>query len=170
MSKVAVITDSSASIPLELKKQYGIETIPLLLHMDDKTYKDRIDIKTPDELFQLMKKLSRFPTTSAPPPGEYAKVYRRLSQKVDSIFTITVSSELSASFKSALQAKEIVKDELPDTNIQVFDSRTTASGMGLTALAVARAAASGQDMEAVVKIAEDIRSKVNNFGIFDSLS
>ncbi len=71
MKKVAIVTDSTASIPEELIKEYGIQRVPLLLHMDGKTYKDRIDVKTPDELFQLMKKSSKFPTTSTPPPGEY---------------------------------------------------------------------------------------------------
>jgi fatty acid-binding protein DegV len=53
MSKVAIVTDSTASVPSELKKQYGIATVPLLLHLDNKTYRDAVDIKTPAELFQL---------------------------------------------------------------------------------------------------------------------
>ncbi len=55
MNKVAIVTDSTASIPEELIKEYGIQRVPLLFHMDGKTYKDRIDVKTPGELFQLMK-------------------------------------------------------------------------------------------------------------------
>jgi len=170
MNKVAIVTDSTASIPEELIKEYGIQRVPLLLHMDGKTYKDRIDVKTPDELFQLMKKSSKFPTTSTPPPGEYAEVYRQLSRKVDNILAVTISSELSASFKSAIQAREMLKSELPDINMQVFDSRTSVGALGLMVLAAARAAASGQDMEAVVNVAEDIRAKVDMLCVFDTLS
>lgn len=170
MNKVAIVSDTVASIPQELIKKYGIQLVPLLIHADDKTYRDTIDIKTPDELFQLVKKLSKFPTTSAPPPGEYTEVYRQLSQKAEGILSVTISSLLSASFSSALQAKEMVKSELPDINIEVFDSRMVAAGMGLIVLAAARAAASGQDMAAVVNVAEDIRSKVNHFGVFDTLT
>ncbi|GAH00427.1 unnamed protein product, partial [marine sediment metagenome] len=36
MKKVAVVTDSTASIPEELIKEYGIQRVPLLLHMDGK--------------------------------------------------------------------------------------------------------------------------------------
>ena len=64
MSKVAIVTDSTASVPSELKKQYSIVTVPLLLHLDNKTYRDAVDIKTPAELFQLVDKASRFPTTA----------------------------------------------------------------------------------------------------------
>lgn len=170
MSKVAIVTDSTASIPEELIQEYGIQLVPLLLHMDNRTYKDRIDVKTPGELFQLMKKSSKFPTTSTPPPGEYAEVYRRLSRKVGNILAVTISSELSASFKSAIQAKEMIKSELPGINIEVFDSRTSVGALGLMVLAAARAAASGQDMEAVVDVAEGIRSKVDMLCVFDTLS
>ena len=170
MSKVAVVTDSTASIPPELIEQYGIEIVPLLLHADNKTYRDTIDIKTPAELFQLVEKSSRFPTTSTPPPGEFAEVYRRLARKVDSILILTISSVLSMTFGSATQAKEVVKSELPDINIEVFDSKSSVGGLGLMVLAAARAAASGQDMKAVVKAADEVKSKVNHLYVFDTLS
>ena len=170
INKVAIITDTSVSIPKELAQQYGIQIVPLLLYLGDKTYKDTIDIKTPDELFQLVKKSSKFPTTSTPPPGEFAEVYRQLSQKAGSILTITISSVLSACFASASQAKEMVKSELPNINIEVFDSKTTTGALGLIVLAAARAAASGQDLKAVVKVVEGIKSKVNHLYVFDTLS
>ncbi len=170
MKKVAIVTDSTASIPKELMKQYGIEVVPLLLHVDNKTYRDTIDIKTPAELFQLVDKSTKFPTTSTPPPGEFAEIFRRLSRKADNIFTLTISSVLSMTFGSATQAKEIVKSELLNINIEVFDSRTTTCGLGLMVLAAAQAAASGQDMAAVVKVAEDVKSKINHLYVFDTLS
>ena len=170
MSRVAIVTDTSVSLPQESIQEHDIQVVPLLLHLDGSTYKDTIDIKTPDELFQLVKKSSNFPTTSTPPPGEFTAVYRQLSQKVDSILTITISSELSGCFEAASQAKGIIKRELPDINIEVFDSKTTVGAMGLIVLAAARAAAAGQDIEAVVKVAKDIRTKVNLLYIFDTLS
>ena len=169
-NKVAIVTDTTVSIPKELTQEYEIQVVPLLLHLDDETYRDTIDIKTTDEMFQLVNKSSRFPTTSAPTPGEYAEVYRQLGQKVNNILAITISSNLSMTFNSATQAKEMVKGELPDVNIQVFDSKTTVGAMGLIVLATARAAASGQDMAAVVNVAEDTRTKTNYLFVMDTLS
>lgn len=168
--KVAIVTDTSVCLPEELIQEYGVPLVPLLIQLDGRTYKDTVDIKTPGELFQLMKKSSKFPTTSTPPPGEYAEVYRQLSRKVNNILALTISSELSASFKSAIQAREMLKSELPDINIQVFDSRTSVGALGLMVLTAARAAALGQDMEAVVSVAEDIRSKVDMLCVFDTMS
>ena len=170
MSKVAIVTDSTASIPRELIKQYGIEVVPLLLHVDERTYRDRIDVKTPEELFQLVEKASKFPTTAAPAPGEYAEVYRQLGRRGDSVFSLTISSVLSMTLNSATQAKELVKSELPDINIEVFDSMSSTGGLGLMVLAAAQAAASGQGMAAVVKIAEEVKSKINHLYVFDTLS
>jgi DegV family protein with EDD domain len=170
MSRVAIVTDTSAHIPKQLVQEYDIKLVPTLINLDNKSYRDTIDIRNPTELFELVKKSSRFPTTSVPPPAEYVEVYRQLSQKTDDIFSVSVTSKLSGCFNSALQAKEIIKGELSDINIEVFDSRTTIGAMGFIVLAAARAAASGQDMAAVIKVAEDMRSKVNMLGIFDTLS
>lgn len=170
MNKVAIVTDSTASIPPELIQEYDIKVLPLLLHLEGGTYKDRVDVKTPAELFELVKKSTQFPTTAAPPPGEYVEVYRQLGRKVNNILSLTMSSVLSLTFGSASQAKEVVNSELPDINIEVFDSRSTTGGLGLMVLAAARAAASGQDMPAVVKAAEEVRSKINHLYVFNTLS
>jgi DegV family protein with EDD domain len=170
MSKVAIVTDTSAHIPKQLVRECDIRLVPTLINLDNKSYRDTIDIRNPAELFELVKKSRRSPTTSVPPPAEYVEVYRQLSQKTDNIFSVSVTSKLSGCFNSALQAKEIIKSELPDINIEVFDSRTTIGAMGFIVLAAARAAASGQDMAAVIRAAEDMRSKVNMLGIFDTLS
>ena len=170
MSKVAIVTDSSVTMPEDLVNKYDIHLVPLVFHLDNKTYRDTIDIKATDELFQLVKKSSNFPTTSAPPPGEYTELYRRLSKNVDSIFNVTISANLSMTFKSATQAKEEVKNELPNLSIEVFDSKTTVGAMGFIVLAAAQAAASGKDIKAVVKVAEGIRNKINYLFMMDTLS
>ena len=170
MGKIAIVTDSSVSIPDDLIRKYDIHRVPLVFHLDNNTYKDLIDIKTADELFQMVSKSNNFPTTSAPPPGENAELYRQLGKEADSIFNATISASLSMTFKSATQAKEAVKSELPNLNIEVFDSKTTVGAMGFIMLAAARAAASGQDIKAVVKVAKDIRAKINYLFMMDTLS
>jgi DegV family protein with EDD domain len=170
MGKVGVIIDSGVSIPEELINEYEIEVVPLVTVFGDKLYRDRIDLKTPSELFQLIDKSDKFPTTSAPSPIEYLERYRRLSQKVDSIFYVAMSSKLSVSFNSAIMAKEMAENELPDVNIEVFDAMTTVGAVGFVALAAARAGASGKDMAQVVEVAKEVRSKVTMIFVMDTLS
>ncbi len=170
MSKVGIVVDSSASIPEELIEEYDIKVAPLVAVFGDKTYRDIIDLKTPDELFQLIDKSDKFPTSSAPPPTAYLEIYRQLSQKVESIICITISASLSMSFNSASQAKETAKRELPNVNIEIFDSRTTVGAMGFMALAAARAAASGKDLTGVVEVAKETRSRAHMLFIMDTLA
>jgi DegV family protein with EDD domain len=170
MSKVAIVTDTSINIPKDLTRKYDIHLVPLVFHLDNKTYRDTVDIKTTDELFQLVNKSSNFPTTSAPSPGEYAQLYRQLSKSADGVFNATISANLSMTFKSATQAKEEVENELPNLSIEIFDSRTTVGAMGFIVLAAARAAASGKDLKEVLKVAEDIRDKINYLFMMDTLS
>ncbi len=89
---------------------------------------------------------------------------------MDSILCITISSSLSMSFNSATLAKEMVQDELPKVNIQVFDSRTTVGAYGFIVLAAARAAASGQEMAQVIEAASKVQKRVNCVFTFDTLS
>lgn len=170
MSKVGIVADSAVSIPKELIKEYGIQIVPLVAIFGDKSYRDVIDLKTPDEIFHLIDKSDKFPTSSAPSPSDYLGVYRRLSQKVDSIFCVTISAALSMCFKSATLAKEMAQSELPEVKIEVFDSRTTVGAMGLITLAAAQAAASGKDMAQVIETANKVRERVNMIFIFDTLS
>ena len=81
--KVALVADSAVNIPEELLQEYRIQVVPLLFNLEDKTYRDTIDIKTPNELFELIAKSKKFPTTSAPPPSAYLEVYRQLSREME---------------------------------------------------------------------------------------
>lgn len=170
MAKVGIVADTAASVPEELIREYDIQLVPLLAIFTNNSYRDRTDLKTPDELFQLINKSDKFPTSSAPPPTDYLEVYRQLSQKVASVLCITISADLSMSFKSATIAKKMAKSELPKVNIEIFDSRTTVGAYGLIALAAARAAASGQEMAQVIEAASKVRERVTCIFMIDTLS
>jgi DegV family protein with EDD domain len=171
MANVGIVADTAASIPEDLIQKYEINMVPLLSIFPDKTYRDRVDIKEASQLFELIDKADKFPTSSAPPPVDFLNFYRELSQKkVDNILCVTISSGLSMSFNAATQSKKMAKKELPGVNVEIFDSRTTVGGFGLIVLAAARAAAEGKDMAQVIKAASEVRDKVNCLLLFDTLS
>lgn len=171
MRKVGVVADTAASIPEDLIKEYGISMVPLITVSADKTYRDGIDLKDASELFELVYKADKFPTSSAPPPADYLNLYRKLAQEeVDSILSITISSDLSMCLDAATQSKKMAQKELPGINIEVFDSRTTVGGFGLIVLAAARAAAEGKNLDQVIKAASEVRDKLSCVVLFDTLS
>jgi DegV family protein with EDD domain len=170
MSKVGMVIDSGISIPQELITEYGIEVVPLVTVFGDKLYRDRIDLKSPSELFRLIDKSDSFPTTSAPSPIDYLEKYKELSRRADSILHLSMSSKLSVSFNSASMAKEMAAGDLPGVKIEVLDAMTTVGAAGFIALAAARAGAAGKSLAQVVKTAKEVRAKVTMIFIMDTLT
>jgi fatty acid-binding protein DegV len=68
MEKVAVVTDTTACVPPELVARYGIEVVPVQLIIDDKSYRDGIDI-SPAEFYSLLRRAKKIPTTSSSSPS-----------------------------------------------------------------------------------------------------
>ena len=168
MSKVAIVTDSTACLTKEMAAQYGIEVVPLTFYSEGKVYKDWVDV-TPDEAYKLFLKDPESFKTSAVLPGDCLKAYRKASKQGKDILCITLSSKLSAVYDVARGAKEQIKSELPRTSIEVLDSQIATAAEGFIALAAARAAEEGKNLAEVVKTAEEVRDKVNLVAFMDTV-
>ena len=168
MSKVAIVTDTTACLPKELVEEYGIKMVPMSLIFEDRVYRDEVDI-TASEVYQMLEQEEKIPSTSAPSPGSYLEAFRELSQRAESIVCISMPTELTMAFQSATQAKEMAKDELPHTAVEVIDCRSAAGALGLVTLAAARAAAAGQSLDEVIKIIKDMMQRVHMIGLVDTL-
>jgi len=168
MSKVAVVTDSSACVPQEVVRKYGIHILPLILIFEERSYRDGIDI-TSREFYELLKKARRLPTSSSPSPGEYLEAFRALSKHSSDILCVTLPPHLGMAFGSAMKAKEIAKELIPQVTINVFPSRSPALAQGFIAQAAAQAAASGKDLSQVTQAAQDMMDRVNAICMLDTL-
>ena len=168
MKKVAIVTDTTACIPQEQVERYDIEVVPVELIFEDKAYRDGIDI-SPAEFYALLRQAKKLPTTSTSSPSPYLETYRKASQRAESILCITESSKFSAMFNSALVAEEMAKTALPNVVIEVLECATAAAGQGLVALAAAKAAASGRNLNEVLGTAKSIMERVNLFATLDTL-
>lgn len=168
MSKVAIVTDTTACLPRELVEEYGIVIVPIPIIFEDRVYQDEVDI-TPSQVYRLLRE-GRIPTTSAPSPGVYLEAFRELSQRAESILYISLPSELTMVYQSATQAKEMAKEELPHTPVEVLDCRTAAGAQGLVTVAAARAAAAGKSLDQVIESARDMIPRVHLLTVVDTLT
>ncbi len=164
MGRIAVVTESSAMIPEELVRQYGIYVAPLHITWDKVRYRDGIDMQ-PDEFYQRLRKSPTLPTTSGAIQGEFLQLFEGLRGKVDGILTIVLSTEFSGAYGAAISAKEMV----PDIPIEVIDSRLSTTAMGFGVIAAAKAASAGGSMEQVIKAAWDVLKKAHIFFTLDTL-
>ena len=168
MKKVAVVTDSSCCLPSELVSKYEISVVPLQIVYMGKSYRDGIDM-TPREVYEIMRRRENLPTTSTPSAGFFLTTFRQISQKVDNILCITLTGLQSKTFEAASAAKEMAKEELPNTVIEVLDSRSVSSGLGFIVREAARVASEGAKLPHVIEIARDMMGKVNFIAMLDTL-
>lgn len=168
MKKVGIVTDSTACIPKDLVAQYDIGIVPLMIVFEGKSYRDGIDM-SPGEVYKIMRRRENLPTTSTPSAGDFLDAYRQLSEQVESILCITLTSLQSQIYDTALVAKETAKEDLPNTVIEVIDSRAVGGALGLIVLEAARAASHGADLSQVTEVAHDMMPRVNFFAMLDTL-
>jgi len=164
MKKVTIVTDSTAYLPQELLDSLGITVVTLSVNWDGETYRDGIDIK-PDEFYARLAKSETLPTTSQSTVHDYSEVYKKLLAEDKEILVLPISSGISGSINSAIQAKELYKD----APIEVIDTKLVSMALGFMVLAAARAAADGASLQECKQIAIEAYSHIGVYFVVDTL-
>jgi DegV family protein with EDD domain len=148
-----VVTDASSRLPAELLDKWAIRVVPLHILLDGEDLRDGVD-QIPDDVHKL------HATTAAATPAELANAYQQAlaDSEGDGIVAVHISSALSGTCGAA----ERTAADL-DPKVRVVDSRSAAMGTGFVALAAARAAAAGADLDAVADAARSAVSRGHAF-------
>ncbi len=164
MSKVAIVTDSTAYLPEDLVAAYQINVVPLVVIWGEETLRDNIDI-TPEAFYERLSTSKTMPSTSQATIQAFADVFERLLSEDYDILAVVISSGLSGTLDSAIRAKGM----FPDANIELVDSKFTSLPLAYMALAAARAAKHGATLVECKKIAETIRDHTQVYFAVDTL-
>ncbi|MDT5148255.1 MAG: fatty acid kinase fatty acid binding subunit [Mycobacterium sp.] len=150
---VVVVTDASSRLPADVRDRWGLRVVPLHILLDGGDLRDGVD-EIPDDVHQ------RHATTAAATPAELADAYQEAlaASGGDGIVAVHISSALSGTCGAA----ERTAADL-DPNVRVVDSKSAAMGTGFIALAAARAAAAGADLEAVADAARSAVARSHAF-------
>lgn len=168
MHKVSIVTDSIACLPEQVVEKHGIHVVAPYIYFDGKAFRDGIDI-SPGEAYQLLGEAPDLFSTSGPAPSDYVEAYREASRGADAILCITLSSEVSSTHNSAVAAKEQMSREMPQTPIEVVDSRICTGAEGFVVLAAIDALSRGMDLRGAVKAAESRREKVDLVFVLETM-
>ncbi len=136
---VIVVTDSSARLPAEVARAHGIEVVPLHILVDGADLRDGVDDIPPDIH-------DRHATTAGATPTELCAAYQRALAAAggDGVVGVHISAALSGTYGAAEEAARQL-----GAGVTVVDSKSAAMGTGFVALAAARAAAAGADLQTV---------------------
>ncbi|HEY5268849.1 MAG TPA: DegV family protein [Anaerolineales bacterium] len=166
MSKVAVITDSTAYIPDALLKAHQITVVPQVLIWGEETFRDGVDIM-PDDFYKRLETAKSMPTTSQVSIGDMKTAFEKLLESGYAVLGIFISSKLSGTMQSATQAREMLPKAAD--KISIVDSNSTAMAMGFHVLLAARAAQDGATLDECQKQAEKAREHTGVYFVVDTL-
>jgi len=166
MSKVAIVTDSTSYIPTNLLNQYNIKVAPLELIWGEKTYKDGVDIQ-PHEFYERLKTAKVMPTSSQATPATMLSIFQSMVEQEMDVVGIFISSELSGTLQSAIQAKDML--EKGKDKVFLVDSLATSIALGFITLAAARAAEAGASAKECQAVAEKARDHTGIYFAVDTL-
>ncbi len=145
MPRVAIVTDSTADLPADLRERHGIVVVPLNVHFGDEVFRDQIDLST-DEFLSRLERSPVLPRTSQPAPAVFEDTFRRLAADHDAVVAVLISSKLSGTLQSATIAAEAVRETIP---VEIVDSLNGSMGLGLQAMRAAELAGRGLDAPAI---------------------
>lgn len=162
---VRIVTDSTSDLTTQIASELAITIVPLIVHFGTETYRDGIDLAT-EEFYRKLGQSTVLPTTSSASPGAFIEVYDRLAEETDEILTITISSKLSATYETAVKAKELRKGKV---RLEIIDSQSAIVGLGLIVIAAAKVAQTGASLDEVINVTQHAIQRVDFRMAFDTL-
>ena len=164
MSKKAirVSADSTCDLSPQLLEEYDIETLPLYVVMEGRSYQDGVDL-TPDGLYQKVQASGKIGSTAAINVEEYLSFFTHMKDTCETVIHFTISSEMSSCCQNArIAAAEV-------GGVYVIDSRNLSTGIGLLVLRACELARQGMGAEVIVSYIENMAGRVDAAFIPESL-
>lgn len=157
--RIGIVVDDVCSLPEDFLKKHKIEVVNTKIIFKELEGKDK------EEIYDIMRKAKYFPKTSAPSPGQFLKAYKKLLLENDKILVITLSSKLSGTFNSALQAKKLMPDP---SLIEVIDSESAVAAQGLLVYKAVNLRKKHNDIDKIKRVFEKTKKEIKLFAFLET--
>lgn len=161
--KTAIITDSTAYIPKELRDELNIHMVPLSVIFGQETYREEIDM-TNTQFYEKVRE--QLPTTSQPSVGEFVSLYETLAKDYDAAVVVTLSSGISGTYQGAVSAGEMVEG----IDVYTFDSEISAMIQGFYVLEAAKMAKQDKTPQEILDRLNEMKQSMKAYIMVDDLS
>ncbi|WP_053368279.1 DegV family protein [Bacillus sp. FJAT-27245] len=162
--KTAVVTDSTAYIPREMREKLNIYMIPLNVIFGEEAYQEEVELGAAE--FYEEVKTKELPTTSQPPIGQFVELYEQLSREYDAIISIHLSSGISGTYQGAVTAGGMVEE----VKIYPFDSEISCMVQGFYVLEAAEMAQREEEPDAILARLGEMKQSVRAYFMVDDLA
>ena len=160
-----IVTDGAADMPPAWEKEFDIPVIPINIQFGEKTYLQYVDLDNAG-FYKMVDATKTIPKTSQPSPHQFAEFYKKIAKKGDTIISIHVTSKLSGTYASAVQAAQDVKDMF---NVLPLDSMVGSVAIGLMCREARKMDRAGKKPEEIVAALEHVRGRVRAIFTLDTL-
>lgn len=145
MRKIGIVMDSTGYLSKDILEQYYIRVVPLNVNIGDETFTETE--LTNQIYFEKLSHISGLSTTSQPSVGTFLDTYESMFAEG---FEDIVSIHLSAAISGTLHSAQMAKDLASSSRIHIFDSRSSALGLGVLAWAAAEWAEQGLSAQEII--------------------
>ena len=161
---IQLIADSCCDVTPELKKEWGVQIVPLVLRAGEREFLDDEDLDT-NELLEAMEASSTGAGSACPSPEAYAVHMRAAERSI----VVTLSGKLSGSYNAAAIARDMVLEEHPEKEIVVLDSKSATAGQCLLTMSLRRWIDAGHAFDEVVRWGEELVERMTTLFVLESL-
>ncbi len=161
---VALVTDSTASLPPEVAEECRVSVVPVQVVIDDVSYDEGADEASPACVAAALRE-RRSVSTSRPAPAVFADLYRRLAEEgASEILSVHLSSEVSGTFESA----QVAARHAP-VRVTCVDTRQVGFGTGYAVESAAAVLADGGSRADAAEAARQRAAAVTSVFYVDTL-
>ena len=162
---VSIVTDSACDLPPCMVEALDLTVVPLYINIGTTDYLDGIDMSR-EEFYNGLPSFPSHPTTAAPGIDAFEKVYEKLaSEGAEGIVSIHVAESLS----NVLNVARLAAQRVKDVAVRVIDSGQLTLGVGLEAVAAARAAQAGATIDEVTQVVEGMIPHTHTFAALSTV-
>jgi DegV family protein with EDD domain len=162
MANVRIVTDSAADLTAETASEHGITVVPLVVRFGQEVYAHAQ--MTCDEFWAKVESSPHHPGTSQPPVGVFEQAFEELVEDDQRVLYVALTSKHSGTYATAVAAAQRFGDK-----VRVFDSLSLSLGQGELALAAARAANAGLNLEQVEEAVRDAQARSHLFILLNTI-
>ncbi|SHF89380.1 DegV family protein [Ornithinibacillus halophilus] len=163
--RIAVMTDSTAYIPKNIREDKDIHMVPLSVVFGDDSYQEEIDITT-EEFYQKIKDAKELPTTSQPSIGYVTEKLEELAKDYDAVVSIHLSSGISGTYQAIVSAGDMVEG----IDVYAFDSEISCMAQGFYVLEAAELAKQDKTPEEIIQRLDQIKASIKAYFMVDDLT
>jgi DegV family protein with EDD domain len=162
---IGIVADEAVDLPEELIKNNDITLVRFKIELQELE-------KFPGNIYEKMRAADKqgaisFVKTSQPSINDFAKVFNEKLQKYKEIICFTISSKVSGTYNSAVQAQKFLSAELRE-RVHVFDTLNGSASEGVIALKAIEFLKKGMKLKEIV---ENLNAELKNIkllGIYEN--